>query len=458
MQNISLWQSYCVKKSATVAREKDPVAAERKYVRNWSRAVWKSTSELAAWNFHAIEQTRLRRKYRVDGVGPPKFDFHRLFHGCGPDVVDKILQQGFNRSFCGKNATFYGKGVYFARDASYSTYPLYSPADGRGLQTIFAVRVVVGAWSKGVKDALTPDVRDARRNLLYDTTVDNMADPSIFVTYHDAQAYPEYRIRFTQSNPAQGHPQAGQKRPAGYKPNLLEGVEDVKPRASSIDAQPQQQQPQRVAPAPVPQPVAQPVAQRQQFMVQIPAGVAPGAVMTVRAPDGRLLQVQVPAGRCLAAHSGRGLRPPVARRATVQCSQFQFHPVSSCCLFLKRLGCCMGFTHKSVRRAPEAAAALEARERLARTLLLVVAVRPAVRRLAVDGLDFVTSACPRDVGRERPLADAPVLHRTESPLAVALHVIVAPVRLARQCRRYPSRCRCGASPRRRRGPCTCPLG
>ena len=27
-----------------------------------------------------------------------------------------------------------------------------------------------------------------------------------------------------------------------------------------------------------------------------PAGVAPGAVMTVRAPDGRLLQVQVPAG------------------------------------------------------------------------------------------------------------------------------------------------------------------
>ena len=223
-----------------------------------------------------------------------------MFHGCGPDVVDKILQQGFNRSFCGKNATFYGKGVYFARDASYSTYPLYSPADGRGLQTIFAVRVVVGAWSKGVKDALTPDVRDARRNLLYDTTVDNMADPSIFVTYHDAQAYPEYRIRFTQSNPAQGHPQAGQKRPAGYKPNLLEGVEDVKPRASSIDAQPQQQQqqhPQRVAPAPVPQPVAQPVAPaRQQFMVQIPAGVAPGAVMTVRAPDGRLLQVQVPAG------------------------------------------------------------------------------------------------------------------------------------------------------------------
>ena len=30
----------------------------------------------AVWNVHAIEQTQLRRKYRVDGVGRPKFDFH----------------------------------------------------------------------------------------------------------------------------------------------------------------------------------------------------------------------------------------------------------------------------------------------------------------------------------------------------------------------------------------------
>ena len=29
-----------------------------------------------AWNFHAIEQTQLRRRYRVDGVGRPRFDFH----------------------------------------------------------------------------------------------------------------------------------------------------------------------------------------------------------------------------------------------------------------------------------------------------------------------------------------------------------------------------------------------
>jgi hypothetical protein len=41
-----------------------------------------------------------------------------LFHGTDEDTVKKIVQQGFNRSFAGKNATVYGKGVYFARDAS----------------------------------------------------------------------------------------------------------------------------------------------------------------------------------------------------------------------------------------------------------------------------------------------------------------------------------------------------
>ena len=30
----------------------------------------------------------------------------------------------------------------------------------------------------------------------YDSTVDRTHDPTIFVTYHDAQAYPEYLVRF----------------------------------------------------------------------------------------------------------------------------------------------------------------------------------------------------------------------------------------------------------------------
>jgi poly [ADP-ribose] polymerase 10/14/15 len=33
---------------------------------------------------------------------------------------------------------------------------------------------------------------------LFDTTVDSTGSPSIFVAYHDAQAYPEYLVSFSQ--------------------------------------------------------------------------------------------------------------------------------------------------------------------------------------------------------------------------------------------------------------------
>merc|ERR1719440_1302060 len=153
VETMSLWQSFAVKRQTVLQREKDKSAS-----------------------------TRLERVW--------------LFHGTTEDIVPKITQQGFNRSFCGRNATMYGKGVYFARDSSYSASKAYSAPDASGVQRIFLCRVVVGEYCQGRKDAVAPDVRAG--HTLYDTTVDNMRQPGIFVTYHDAQAYPEYLIHFKQ--------------------------------------------------------------------------------------------------------------------------------------------------------------------------------------------------------------------------------------------------------------------
>ena len=107
-----------------------------------------------------------------------------------------MMAEGFNRSFCGKNAVRYGKGVYFARDASYSSSTTYSRPNAEGIQYMFACRVVVGEYCLGKNEALTPDARQGHQ--LYDTTVNDVKNPSIFVTYHDAQAYPDYLVKFTQ--------------------------------------------------------------------------------------------------------------------------------------------------------------------------------------------------------------------------------------------------------------------
>ena len=61
---------------------------------------------------------------------------------------------------------------------------------------MFLCRVVVGEYCLGKRDALTPDVRQGHQ--LYDSTVNNMSDPGMYVTFHDSQAYPEYLIKFKQ--------------------------------------------------------------------------------------------------------------------------------------------------------------------------------------------------------------------------------------------------------------------
>jgi poly [ADP-ribose] polymerase 10/14/15 len=168
IQNLGMWQSYVVKRQTICYRETGI-----------------SSGDITAVNADTIQQNALKR-----------FEKRWLWHGTNVEVMDKILQQGFNRSFCGKNATAYGKGVYFARDASYSSYKTYAQPDSNGNQYIMACRVVVGEYCRGTMDALTPNIRDAKSQSLYDTTVglltgDTMPNPSIYVTYHDAQAYPE---------------------------------------------------------------------------------------------------------------------------------------------------------------------------------------------------------------------------------------------------------------------------
>ena len=196
----------------------------------------------------------------------------------------------------------YGKGVYFARDASYSTYPLYSPPDAQGWQTVFAVRCVVGEWSQGVRDDLTPGVRDDSHNLLYDTTVDDMKKPSIFVTYHDAQAYPEYRICFNQANPARSHPKARQPEPGGYKRNWLEGVEGEEEvqaapenRMDRVNRMLGRDNSYRVAPAPDPS-ARNAGGGAPTFDVRLPPNARPGVTIMARAPNGRNVRLTVPHG------------------------------------------------------------------------------------------------------------------------------------------------------------------
>ena len=106
--------------------------------------------------------------------------------------------------------TSFGHGVYFTNDSSYS---LDFCADQNNLKAnvranhtaatvtsfqMYVVKVLVGEFTKGNSRMKVPPSKNDPKNpnLLFDSVVDGMSDPSIFVIFKDHQCYPEYLITF----------------------------------------------------------------------------------------------------------------------------------------------------------------------------------------------------------------------------------------------------------------------
>ena len=113
-----------------------------------------------------------------------------LFHGTSEDTVSKINSEGFDRSFCGKNMTLYGKGVYFARDLSYSCDQNYSPPNSDNVKCIYVVKALVGVITLGTENM--PNLPEQSHDVPFDCAVDSTIDPTVFAIFRDFQAYPEY--------------------------------------------------------------------------------------------------------------------------------------------------------------------------------------------------------------------------------------------------------------------------
>ncbi|KAJ3609479.1 hypothetical protein NHX12_024000 [Muraenolepis orangiensis] len=118
-----------------------------------------------------------------------------LYHGTSEASVKEIYLHGFNRSFCGKNATAYGMGVYFALSAKLSLQDQYSPPNADGHKFIFVAKVLTGDFTQG---SLNMKAAPLKENddipLRYDSVTDNLRKPTMFVIFNDTQAYPEYLI------------------------------------------------------------------------------------------------------------------------------------------------------------------------------------------------------------------------------------------------------------------------
>lgn len=104
-------------------------------------------------------------------------------------------------------------GSYFARDAKYSSKFCHStPKHYTTLQkhcmptpifastpahkTMFLARVLVGEYALGRAVYCRPPSKDTSFTNFYDSCVDDLNNPKIFVIFDSNQIYPEYLIEF----------------------------------------------------------------------------------------------------------------------------------------------------------------------------------------------------------------------------------------------------------------------
>ncbi|XP_054446581.1 protein mono-ADP-ribosyltransferase PARP10 [Pteronotus mesoamericanus] len=141
---------------------------------------------------------------------------HVLYHGTSAPAVADICAYGFNRSFCGRNGTLYGKGVYFAKRASLSVQNRYSPPNADGHKAVFVARVLTGDYGLGHRELRAPPLRAPGHGLpRYDSAVDCLRQPSIFVIFHDTQALPTHLITCEHMpQPSPGDPSGSLANPA----------------------------------------------------------------------------------------------------------------------------------------------------------------------------------------------------------------------------------------------------
>uniref|UniRef100_H2LUQ0 Poly [ADP-ribose] polymerase n=1 Tax=Oryzias latipes TaxID=8090 RepID=H2LUQ0_ORYLA len=193
------WDSMTANESITAVPLKQS-SAEYKVVKE----AFKRTAKQTVKKIERLQNIHLRRAYeaqkkhiahknaKLGGAGEKT-----LFHGTTHENCDSIMKTGFNRRFAGQNATAYGEGTYFAVNASYSAQSTYSKPGADGSQLMFAALVLTGVYDQGQSGIKVPPPRNAQQpHERYDSVVDNLSNPNMYVVFHDDQAYPDYLITF----------------------------------------------------------------------------------------------------------------------------------------------------------------------------------------------------------------------------------------------------------------------
>ncbi|XP_036374320.1 protein mono-ADP-ribosyltransferase PARP11-like [Megalops cyprinoides] len=125
-------------------------------------------------------------------------DERMLFHGTDRRNIKSICSYNFDLRLAGRNGGSYGKGIYFAKHASFAN--LYCPVEIHNgtitLKTMILARVLVAEFTQGDPWMYRVPSKEQTTTEFYDSCVNMVTYPNIFVVFDSSQIYPEYLIEF----------------------------------------------------------------------------------------------------------------------------------------------------------------------------------------------------------------------------------------------------------------------
>lgn len=160
--------------------------------------IWSELVSIILENYFILLFINFCRKKRKleEQYGEGNCNERTLFHGTTPDLAKIIEHQNLDPRLSGRNATFYGKGTYFAVRSSYSDS--YASTNKDGHRFMFMASALTGKFCKGDTSYTRPPPIDTSNKYspLYDSCVDDINNPSIYCIFHDSQFCIDYLIEY----------------------------------------------------------------------------------------------------------------------------------------------------------------------------------------------------------------------------------------------------------------------